>query len=192
VTAITDFFDPKCAKWRLLQAYTSISIQSNIVLTLKAITERAMSIPDIKKSLIILLLLVAGSALAGEIYKWTDADGTVHYEDQPLGADAERLNIKSKATDRDSIEQQAASRTAANEERESAPAEASPSPAELRKKAKVNKARCEEYTARQESLETSRRFYREDEKGERTYLDDDQVQKVREQVQANIKEFCKP
>lgn len=151
-----------------------------------------MSTPDIKKSLAILLLLVAGSALAGEIYKWTDADGTVHYADQPLGVDAERLNIKSKATDRDSPERQAASRAAENEEPESAPAEASPSPAELRKQAKENKARCEEYTARQESIETSRRFYREDENGERTYLDDKQVQEVREQVQANIKEFCKP
>ena len=29
--------------------------------------------------------LVSGPAVAGEIYKWVDEDGNVHYEDRPIG-----------------------------------------------------------------------------------------------------------
>jgi len=36
---------------------------------------------------IVLLAVSAGSACAGELYKWVDKDGKVHYTDQPPGQD---------------------------------------------------------------------------------------------------------
>jgi len=45
----------------------------------------------------LLAVLVAGSAF-GEVYRWVDANGTVHYSDKvpPAGVSAQRLNIDAK------------------------------------------------------------------------------------------------
>ena len=46
------------------------------------------------------VLLASGMAVAGEIYKWTDADGYVHYEDRPIGkTDMQHVDIISRNTD---------------------------------------------------------------------------------------------
>ena len=34
-------------------------------------------------------------ALSGEIYKWTDEDGNVHYEDRPTGDDVQLVAVSS-------------------------------------------------------------------------------------------------
>ena len=45
-------------------------------------------------------LLAVARAVAGEIYKWTDDDGNVHYEDRPIGESGmERMEIVSQNTD---------------------------------------------------------------------------------------------
>jgi len=42
-------------------------------------------------------LMASGMAVAAEIYKWTDTDGNVHYEDRPTGdAVVERLDVVSR------------------------------------------------------------------------------------------------
>ena len=46
-----------------------------------------------------LALAASGAALAGDIYKWVDAEGNVHYGDRPAGAQSERMAIDSKPTD---------------------------------------------------------------------------------------------
>ena len=48
-------------------------------------------------------LWVGGTALSGEIYKWTDEDGNVHYEDRPIGDDVERLKVISSGTNNDTV-----------------------------------------------------------------------------------------
>jgi len=46
------------------------------------------------------VLLASGLAVAGEIYKWTDEDGYVHYEDRPIGkTDMQHVDIISRNTD---------------------------------------------------------------------------------------------
>ena len=39
----------------------------------------------------LLTVLAAGPLFAGEIYKWTDAEGNVHFGDKPDGARSERV-----------------------------------------------------------------------------------------------------
>ncbi|MCH8073174.1 MAG: DUF4124 domain-containing protein, partial [Proteobacteria bacterium] len=46
-----------------------------------------------------LVVSAAGTAVAGDIYKWTDEEGNVHFEDRPAGEQPERLAIQSKPTD---------------------------------------------------------------------------------------------
>ena len=52
-------------------------------------------------------LMASGLAVAGEIYKWTDDDGNVHYEDRPTGdTEIERLDIVTKNTDNSVVQAQ--------------------------------------------------------------------------------------
>ena len=46
-------------------------------------------------------LITGGTSVAGEIYKWTDDQGNVHYEDRPIAkppVEVERLDVVSRNT----------------------------------------------------------------------------------------------
>jgi hypothetical protein len=142
------------------------------------------------------IVLAAGSPAAGEIYKWTDANGTVHYGDRPSGADSEqRLDIASERTDPERIQQIVQARADARAERqeaEAAQAADEPSPEELRAEAEERAQKCTEYKDRLQKFVTSRRLYRHDENGERVYLDEEQTLAARADVQKKVEEFCSP
>jgi hypothetical protein len=142
-----------------------------------------------------ILLAVAGPA-AGEIYKWTDETGTVHYGDRPTGADSEvRLDVTSERTNPERIQQIVQARSDARSERqkaEAARAANEPSPEELRAEAQQRAEKCTEYKERLQKFVTSRRLYRHDENGERVYLDEEQTLATRARVQEKVEEYCSP
>ena len=140
-----------------------------------------------------LSLLVGGSALAGDIYKWVDAQGNVHYEDRPLGAQAERLAIQSQPTDRAAVAAQV--RAGAEARAKAAEAKAAemanqPTAEELQAAADEKAQKCSDYRQRLQKMLTSRRLYREDPSGERVYLDEAQMQTARDEVQSQVEEYC--
>ena len=139
-------------------------------------------------------LTAGGSALSGEIYKWTDENGNVHYEDRPLGGEAtERVNIASRSTDNAAVKASIDARrdrVAAREEARAERAAASAEAAKAEEEAENRKQKCSEYRARMQSYLQSQRLYREDENGERTYLDEQQIEEARTKVQEKIQEFC--
>ena len=57
-----------------------------------------------------LAVVAANSAFAGDIYKWTDAEGNVHYGDRPAGSPSVRVAIESRATDPVRIQEAAQAR----------------------------------------------------------------------------------
>ena len=140
-----------------------------------------------------LTLAATGAALAGEIYKWTDKDGNVHYGDRPEGERPEIVGIASKPTDPARVQAmtqaRAEVRTQAAEEAAAAAA-AGPSPQELQAEARERAERCSAYRERLQSFVTSRRLYREDDNGERVYLDEDETRAARERVEGQIDEYC--
>jgi hypothetical protein len=148
-------------------------------------------------------LLMAGLAFAGtgvvsasDIYKWTDAEGNVHFGDRPSGAATEeRLAVSSSPTDpaRVSALVQARNdaRTARLEERAEARA-AEPTAEELRAAAAERKEKCNTYKERLQKFVTSRRLYRQDENGERVYLDEEETLAARARVQEQVLEYCNP
>jgi hypothetical protein len=139
------------------------------------------------------LALVAGGATAKEIYKWTDAEGNVHYEDRPVGEQAQQVAIASKPTDPARVAAQAQARRDAQAKRaeEAAAAAASgPSPEELAAKAEERTKKCTQYRQTLQKFVVSRRLYREDENGERIYLDDKEAQAARDKVEAQVEEYC--
>jgi hypothetical protein len=140
------------------------------------------------------IVFAAASAPAGEIYKWTDEDGNVHYEDRPSGAPTEeRLALNFRRTDSGAVQQ----RINARHDRQSSRAEEKSMAEAARQEAAENAAAaeereqaCERARARLETYLQSPRLYRTDANGERVYLDAEQRQEARGKAEEQVKEFC--
>ncbi len=139
-------------------------------------------------------MTVASGAFAGGIYKWTDEDGNVHYEDRPSGAATEeRMALSYRRTNPGSVQKQrqgVADSVAARQEARAKADEAAKSAEEEAAEAADNQKKCETYRARLQTFVQSRRLYRQDENGERVYLDEAETQKARENVEELIAEHC--
>lgn len=143
----------------------------------------------------IITVIAANAVFASDIYKWTDEDGNVHYGDRPNGEQQpERVAIDSSPTDTAQLQAAADARAksqAAKAEAETAAAEAAgPSEDDLQAEAAERAQKCATFRARMQNFVTSRRLYREDENGERVYLDEAQTLAAREKVEKQINEFC--
>lgn len=140
----------------------------------------------------VLSLMIGSAAQAGDIYKWVDEDGNVHYGDKPV-AQSERVAIASKPTDPARVAAQTQARVEARtqaREAETAAAMAGPSEEERQAQAEERRQACEKSRANMQRMVTSRRLYREDESGERVYLDEAEMQATRQRVEDEISEFC--
>ena len=153
-----------------------------------------MKLKRLTVSALALALVLSVPSLASEIYKWTDADGNVHYGDRPSGQPTEqRMEITYKRTDGASVqarvdaqrESQAARREARAQQDED-----EQTLAEQRAAEEQRQQKCENYRAKLETMVTSRRLYREDENGERVYLDDAQILEARQRAEELVAEYC--
>lgn len=141
-------------------------------------------------------LVLASSAplYAGEIYKWTDAEGNVNYGDRPTGdTSAQRMHLTYRRTDTSSLQARADARSDANQsirdgldER----ADERKTREEERAEAAERQQKCVEYRGKLETMVTARRLYREDENGERQYLDDKQIDEARQRAEELVAEYC--
>ena len=142
----------------------------------------------------VVAMTLASGAMANEIYKWTDENGSVHYEDRPSGAASEeRLDITYRRTDGSAVQKRVQTRVDAQTSRREAASVAAAAQQEAADNAAADEARmqkCERSRARLESYLQSRRLYRTDENGERVYLDDAQRQEARQKAEEQISEFC--
>lgn len=143
-------------------------------------------------AVLVLSASLASNAAAGEIYKWTDEDGNVNYTDKPMGPSSEHLDITSRATDNAGVQAQTQARldrqAAAAEEAAKAPA--GPTRDELRAEASERAEKCNMYQERMTRFVQSRHLYREDENGERVYLDESEKSAAEQNVQDQITEYC--
>jgi len=140
-----------------------------------------------------LAVSAAGMAFANDIYKWTDAQGNVHYGDRPTGdASEERLAIRSRPTDPSRVQSrvQAADEASAAAKEAATSVPAGPSSEELQAQVLERQEKCATYKARLQKFVTSRRLYKQDENGERDYLDEDEAQAARERVENKVAEYC--
>jgi hypothetical protein len=138
-------------------------------------------------------LAVSGAAVAGDIYKWVDAEGNVHYGDRPVAPQSERMDIESRPTTAASVEAQTSALAASNDRRaeaRTAADEDAAAAAELRAEAEQRAAKCAASRATMQRFVQSRRLYREDEAGERQYLDEAEMQAARQRVENDINEYC--
>ncbi len=137
-------------------------------------------------------LAFSGAALSGEIYKWTDEDGNVHYEDRPTVEEVELVAFTrstNSSSVRASIDARRANEAARADQRSKRDEDAQEA-AERQLAAEQRVERCKESRTRMETYLTSRRLYKEDEAGERVYLDDSQVMDARSKAQEDIQKYC--
>ncbi len=142
---------------------------------------------------LMLAVTTAGTAGAGDIFKWTDEDGNVHFEDRPIGEDPVKVAIRSRPTNPASVQatvQSRAEAAAKAAEEQAAATPAGPSPEELQAQADARAEKCEKYREQLQRFVRSRRLYREDENGERVYLNEDEMQATRERTENQVQEFC--
>ena len=153
-----------------------------------------MKLKRLAVSALVLALAASGPTLASEIYKWTDAEGNVHYVDRPTGQPTEqRLDITYKRTDGASVQARVDARRenqAALREKRTLQDNEEQTVAEQRAEAEERQKKCENYRAKLETMVTSRRLYREDENGERVYLDDAEMQEARQRAEELVAEYC--
>jgi hypothetical protein len=114
---------------------------------------------------------LAGSALAGEVYTWTDENGVVHFTDrEPVGRDAEVQNLPDSMPPSSPSPYAApqAGKSAAQQRRE-----------DIQRKGEESQARqamtdrnCQAWQAEVARLEPNRRVFYTNEQGETERMDD--------------------
>lgn len=139
-------------------------------------------------------ILGTAAAGAGEIYRYVDDNGEVHYVDRPTGvASEERMAISTRATDPAAVQARTAARygrAGEAEEEATGQREEELTRAERRARQKEREQKCEEYRGRLETYVTARRLYRETEGGEREYLDEDERLEARNRLEDLVNETC--
>jgi hypothetical protein len=135
---------------------------------------------------------VPGVVAAGDIYKWTDDNGVVHFGDRPSGADSETVIALSteSGSHRQAPQPARAAGPAPAAIAETAAAPTGPTEEELRAEADKRAEKCATYKERLQKFVTSRRLYREDENGERVYLNEEETLAARAKVQEQVLETC--
>ncbi len=126
----------------------------------------------------------AGMVFAGDVYKWIDEDGNVHYGDRPMIEASEKPPAVSSELTNSSKDQ------ADNEVIVVANEPVEPAPEELSAHGLEAEEKCATYKARLRELLVSRRQYQVDDNGERVSLDEDEIMAARERVQNQVEEYC--
>ena len=140
-----------------------------------------------------LVLIGASTTAVGQIYKWTDEEGNVHFSDTPVGEEAEKVAIQSRRTNQERVQSQVEARAVAaakSAEEEAAAVPAGPTEEELQARLEERAKKCDTYRERLQRFVQSRRIYREDENGERVYMTEEEMQDAREKVENQVQEYC--
>lgn len=151
--------------------------------------------------LAIALLAVSSVALAEDVYKWVDKNGNVHYSDlPPASAEAKKMVKKTKdaVATPTAAAQPGQSKPAANfadkelefRKRKVEAEEAEKKQQLAQAEAKKKEDHCRSLRGNLRSLQEQGRVYRYNEKGERTFLGDDERKQELAAVESEFRELC--
>ncbi len=135
-----------------------------------------------------LCLLVLPGLATAEIYRWTDANGQVHFGQRPAASGAEKVEVRPQVVERDQQTREREERTSRFfDARREEQAQASAQAAERQAK---RAAECQDLRRRLANIPEGYSYYRTDETGERNYYSDQQVDTARQQLQRQVTERC--
>lgn len=145
---------------------------------------------------IFMLCFLSHKTSAGEVYKWVDENGKVHYSDRPKDENAQAVEIKDNVTP----EQQAEARLQAQKlirlqqrrvaiEMENAYDQKLQAHENAKKAAELAKT-CKEAEKAVKILEFQAPVYQQDEKGGRRFIGDEERKKELRNLKDNIAKHC--
>jgi Domain of unknown function (DUF4124) len=139
--------------------------------------------------LTVVIFALSCPASGGEIYKWVDKDGNVHFGDQPGKADAQQIDVPKFKTD-PVLEQREQTRQESEKKEQADNADKTNEEAEAKKKEEQRKKNCVTARERVEQLQTVRRLFRIDASGERHDLSDEERATALQKAQEDVKTWC--
>ena len=137
--------------------------------------------------LLVLLLLVPALASA-EIYRWTDAQGRVHFSEKPGGAGAEQVEVKPQVVERDTATREREERSqkyfdARRDEKAQAESRAASARVERNQE-------CNQLRSQLQQISRGGRYFTTDSNGERSYVSEDEVEAARSRLSSRIAARC--
>lgn len=141
----------------------------------------------------LLLLILALPAAAGEIYRWTDAEGRVHFGDRPPAGTGEALPLTSRPTPPAPAPDAGARRQrqeqllrAFETERRERAEQAAAARAETARRER----NCRSARERLEGVRSAAYLFRRDGSGERVILDDAERAAAEAETEALVTQWC--
>lgn len=131
----------------------------------------------------ILVCISLATLQAAEVFKWTDADGKVHYTDQPPAGKVGDKPLKIQSQDGVQEVSKKAMDDSAKKAKQDADAQASQ---------KTSADNCKTAKSNLAVLQNPDPVYLQDGKGEKVLLGKEQRQKELDSANAAIKKFCTP
>jgi len=136
----------------------------------------------------LLAMVVAGPAVAGDIYKTVDENGVPTYTDKPPYPGAKPLSITSRPTDPEAVAEESARLLGADSrDLVPPPAEQASDPAA---EAAAREEQCRLARERAQTYASSQRLYEPLPDGGRRYLTDEELTRARDEAQQAIVRFC--
>lgn len=140
----------------------------------------------------LLLGLILPGIAHGDIYKWVDSKGEVHYSDQPVPkADAKKLDVSPPPPTEGQAGASLADKEMAFRKRQVEREEAQKKQQEQQAEARQKQDNCQSARGNLRTLEAGGRIFSYNEKGDRVYLDDQARQKAIGKAQKEVETWCK-
>ncbi|OIP16270.1 MAG: hypothetical protein AUK53_03515 [Betaproteobacteria bacterium CG2_30_59_46] len=153
-----------------------------------------------RRLLSIVSMLVLATAVQAGITRWVDAEGKVHYSDQPVPATAKsqkNLDLKNNpappkaAPDSKSGEKSLAEKDLEYRKRRVQAEETAAKQAKDQEETKQKKENCAQARHQLQALQEGQRISKFDEKGERVFLEDSDRAKAIEETKKSVDSWCK-
>ena len=146
--------------------------------------------------LVFCLAFLSASAHGGEIFKWVDEEGNVHYsQDPPMNKAAKPMSIKVPKPS--AASEDSASQTESTAEAKSPPGSEDKAAeqkalqeAAARKQQEAEKKNCQIAMKRFATVTAGGRLYEVDEQGERHYWDDATLKAKQAEAQKDVDQWC--
>ncbi len=134
-----------------------------------------------------LLLILLPLLASAEIYRWTDAKGNLHYGEQP-SAGAQKIDVRPQVIERDAatLEREARTERFYDARRE----EQAKNAADVQQRQASRNQRCAELRRSLNSLDSGKKLYYRDSKGERVFYSDEQLNTARRKIDARLAADC--
>jgi len=139
--------------------------------------------------LTVILFALSHTVWSAEIYKWVDADGNVHFSDQPGDSKSQRVDVPKFKTD-PVLEQRQQEREDLKEKQKAESDITAVDAEAAQKEEEQRKKNCVTARERVEQIQTVRRLFRIDESGERHDLSDEERAAALKKARDDVEKWC--